>query len=458
MRSRTIREGSVGLLILVGVGLFGFLILWLRGIDLTNRSYRIFIEFAETGGLQTGAAVRYRGVQVGNVVGVRPRANRVEVEVEILDSSLLIPNGVLVEANQAGFLGDTSIDITPQEQLSEAVIADNRPLGRDCNSSIVVCNGDRLQGVVGVSLDKLIRSTVGLSEQFTDPELFANIQDLTRNSSDAAASVSALSNEVTTLVRLVREELGPLTDSARTVADSVSRAADQLTLTATETNDLILTNRAGLVTTLDNLNATSIRLRSVVDSIAPLAEEGEITRNLEDLSANIAAVSANAAIASANLRDVSNQLSDPTTLVMLQQTLDSARATFQNVQKITADLDELTGDPALRQDIRNLITGFSDLVSSTQKLEQQAQVAQTLPAAPASATVGLPETTIPIVENSGDWRDRYTPSTVESQPIDSRIDQRITMRPYTVTSRVGERVQVAFPVVRPVDAETSNTQ
>jgi len=49
------------------------------------------------------------------------------------------------------------------------------------------------------------------------------------------------------------------------------------------------------------------------------------------------------------LRDVSNALNNPTNLLVLQQTLDSARVTFQNTQKITSDLDELTG--TLRDEI-----------------------------------------------------------------------------------------------------------
>ena len=52
--------------------------------------------------------------------------------------------------------------------------------------------------------------------------------------------------------------------------------------------------------------------------------------------------------------------------------------TFQNAQKITSDLDELTGDPSFRDSIRQLIEGLSGLVSSTQQVEQQVQVANTL--------------------------------------------------------------------------------
>ncbi|MCY7275177.1 MAG: MCE family protein, partial [Phormidesmis sp. CAN_BIN44] len=71
-------------------------------------------------------------------------------------------------------------------------------------------------------------------------------------------------------------------------------------------------------------------------------------------------------------------------------------ATFQNAQKITADLDELTGDPQLRNDLRNLIKGLSGLTSSTQQLQQQAQVAQVL--APYAETSPQSTTTLEATE------------------------------------------------------------
>ena len=67
------------------------------------------------------------------------------------------------------------------------------------------------------------------------------------------------------------------------------------------------------------------------------------------------------------------------------QTLDSARATFQNVQKITSDVDEITGNPAVRNSIRKLIEGLGNLLGSTEQLRQQVKVAETL--APLSEKV-----------------------------------------------------------------------
>ncbi|WP_039752222.1 MlaD family protein, partial [Chlorogloeopsis fritschii] len=81
MRSRTLREGSVGLLILVGLGVFGAIILWLNRFNAARSSYKAFVEFANAGGMQKGAAVRYRGVKVGNISAIRPGPNNVEVEI-----------------------------------------------------------------------------------------------------------------------------------------------------------------------------------------------------------------------------------------------------------------------------------------------------------------------------------------------------------------------------------------
>ena len=79
--------------------------------------------------------------------------------------------------------------------------------------------------------------------------------------------------------------------------------------------------------------------------------------------------------------------------------------TFQNAQKITSDLDELTGDPALRENLRQLINGLSGLVSSTEQLQQQVEVAQTLDtlktamnkSEAGTVSLGANNQTIPIV-------------------------------------------------------------
>jgi phospholipid/cholesterol/gamma-HCH transport system substrate-binding protein len=58
---------------------------------------------------------------------------------------------------------------------------------------------------------------------------------------------------------------------------------------------------------------------------------------------------------------------------MLQQTVNSARSTLQNLEKITSDLDELTGDPQFRSSLRVIITALGQFLATTQQLEEQVQ-------------------------------------------------------------------------------------
>ncbi len=376
MRSRSIREGTVGLLILLGLAMFAGVILWLRGVSLGRRSYRVTMDFKNIAGMQEGTPVRYRGLTVGKIVRTRPGPNGVEVEVEISPSDLIIPKkNLTVEANQSGLLGSTAIDILPRSNLTTPVSAN--PLDKDCDRDLIVCHQSRLDGQIGVSVDELIRASIKFADVYSDREFFNNLNALTRNSAQAAAEVTALTKEFQDLTRVAKVQIASLSATAQefsTTAQSLTTTSEKLGLTADQVSGLIATNRASLVDTLENVNLITRDLRSTVDKLGPVVDQvqqGELLRNLETLSAN-------AAQASANLRDVSNALNNQTNLAVLQQTLDSARATFQNAQKITADLEELTGDPALRDNLRKLINGLSGLVSSTQQLQQQSQVAQVL--------------------------------------------------------------------------------
>jgi phospholipid/cholesterol/gamma-HCH transport system substrate-binding protein len=396
MRSRTLREGSVGLLILGGLALFGWLILWLRGLSLGSRSYHVFLEFPSIPGLESGAAVRFRGVTVGKVVQTRPGPNGVEVEVEISPADLIIPKNVKVEASQSGLLGSTYIEITPTQPLVGSVSA--KPLDPGCNSNVIVCNKDRLRGETGVSIDELIRSATRFADVYSSPQFFANLNSLAKNSAEAASEVTKLSREFGEVAKVTRRELGTFSQSAQ----AVTVTANKLGLTADQVNSILSNNRSSLISTLDNINQITSQLRVTTTNLNPIVtrlQQGELLRNLEVLSANAAA-------ASANLRDVSKSLNSPANLLALQQTLDSARATFQNAQKITADLDELTGDPTFRVNLRKLVNGLSNLVSSTQQLHQQAQFAQFLaplatdPVEPAEANRGaIAQETVPPSAN-----------------------------------------------------------
>ncbi|MBD2305417.1 MCE family protein [Chroococcidiopsis sp. FACHB-1243] len=435
MRSRAVREGSVGLLLLLGMGIFIAIFLWIRGLTVGERSYSFTVEFPRVNGLLEGAAVRYRGVTIGRIASIRPQVNGVEVTVEISPANVVIARDAIIEANQSGFLGEVSVDITPQREVpTEQVTA--RALDPKCDRALIVCNGSRLTGEIGVSTDELIRFTTRFASVYSNQELYENINAAIENTSIVAADVSRLTRELTTLTKSTRQQLDNLavtadriTATTNKTASQFGATANQVRLTAEQANDLIANlnrlvteNRTSLVATLDNLTQTSKQLRSSVETLTPTVNrvtQGQLIENLETLTAN-------ATEASTNLRDASKALNSPSNVLALQQTLDSARVTFQNAQKITSDLDELTGDPSFRDSIRQLIEGLSGLVSSTQQVEQQVQVANTLDSVAVAAqerqggiAVGRDGFPNPPVRESGvgSWGQERQGSNSSHQPL-----------------------------------------
>ncbi|USR90095.1 MlaD family protein [Phormidium yuhuli AB48] len=409
MRSRTLREGSLGLFILLGLGLFGVLSFWLRGVSLGRQTYEFVVEFQDALGMQPGAPVRYRGVRVGRLVEVVPGTNGVDAKIEILSGDLKIPRPPYVEANQVGFIGETTIDILAPDQPLPQVGDLAVPRDSDCNPQVIICHGDRVLGRVGISFEKLTRASTRFTESFSDPELIETVQLLLENTAQASEDIAGLARNVSEMTVFFQEELGILSDSALATTQTLTRTAEDFGTTAQSfnqtavelnrltatANQLVADNRTSLVTTLDNLNAMSLELRVAASGITPLLQQSDRTlslvnenlsqleqanliADLEVLVNNATVLSENAAVASQNLRDVSEAVNDPANLLLLQETLSSARSTFENVEKITGDLDELTGDPQLRENLRRLINGLSGLVSLRDQLEQDTQLAQAL--------------------------------------------------------------------------------
>ncbi|MBX2865237.1 MAG: MCE family protein [Leptolyngbyaceae cyanobacterium MAG.088] len=395
MQARGVREGSVGLLILAGLGLFVGLFAWLRGASFGRSSYALTVELPDTLGLNVGSPVRFRGVKVGEVTSLRAQTNGVVVTLDIQPATLLIPRDSSVEASQSGFIGQVALDFRPKPGMQRIVAVDSlSPFEPNCDRTLIFCNGDRLGGQVGANFDDLIRATTNIATQLGETDLKQTLVTLStaarsvtqlsrsarvtlRDVSGAANGLSQLSrdtrqqlqniNGVTTSVTQAASQVGNTANQLGQLSPKISTTVDQLGTAANEITTVVKVNRGTLTTTLNNLNGASQDLKVVVNDLAPIigrVQQGKLIENLETLAAN-------GAQASENLNTLTATLNNPVTLLGVAQTLDSARVTFQNTQKITTDLEQLTGNAEFRENLIKLINGLSKLVSSTQSLEQQ---------------------------------------------------------------------------------------
>ncbi|AFY69543.1 Mammalian cell entry related domain protein [Thalassoporum mexicanum PCC 7367] len=356
MRSRFFRESTLGIFILVVLGALAGVLLWQRGLRLGGRGFSFTIELEDASGLDVGSPLRYRGIQVGSVKGVEAATGKVRVNVEVDDSDLAMPVDSVIETNQSGFLASTAIDIFPQTDLDSAPDLD--PLAQDCNSDLIICQGSVVFGTTGVDFTKLLRDSTEALERFGDEEFLGNLNSTLLSITAAADDIAALARSANNTI--VDFDV-PITEFADSAA-AITRAADQVSLAATSADSLILENKEQLAQTLDSISAASEEAQRLIASAQPLLDDGQLSANLKELSSN-------AAQTAANLRELSDQINDPNTIIALRETLDSARATFANTQKITADLDELTGDPRFRDNIRSLVDGLSGLLSSAEEIE-----------------------------------------------------------------------------------------
>lgn len=375
------RQSIIGLMLLGSIGLLGLVILWLRNFSFGSSSYQATIVFPNAAGMTPGTRVAYRGVKIGQVSSVEPTTEGVDIGV-VLAANRLIPSNSRIEATQAGLVGETSIDITPLQSLPpEDKIAS--PLDSNCEPSLIICDGSILQGQGKLDVNTLIRALTRIANILGDPETTTAFRSVMQNATNSLGDISDLldqakesggldtlngtlssldlaANEITILIEELREK-GSI-DTVNSTLTSIAKAADEARL-------FLEDNDASIIATLESITRTSDELRLTVKSLTPLiqkVDQGEILDNVETLTANAAELTA-------NLRDFSANLDDPNNMLLIEKTLNSARSTFENLQKITSDLDELTGNPQLRQDLEQLIRGLRNLTSSTQLLQQQVE-------------------------------------------------------------------------------------
>ncbi len=368
MRSRAVREGAVGLLILAGALGFAGLFLWIYNLRFGGQGFRFTVTYTNVAGLTEGSSVRLRGVNVGRVERIVPQPGQVEVQVAV-DQPLAIPRDAIFFTSQTGLVGETVMDILPRNSGDIQALAGS-PLAEDCNRRQIVCDGDVVEGTPGVDFGQLLTQMDRLITRVNDDALFENLNLTLAGVTRLANSVADLSETLEERVSALRTEdldLSQFTVAATAIqeaAASVSRTARSFQSAFDELTRLVEQNRTSLNASLQNVQRVSEDLQAMSSAVRPLITNPQLQTDVEQIVANVRVASANVAEATEDLRQISTNLNDPGTMATLRQTLDSARVTFQNIQKISADIDELTGDPQFRRSLRDLVLGLSGLVSS----------------------------------------------------------------------------------------------
>ncbi len=83
---------------------------------ITDDTYTVSADMAESGGIFVGAEVTYRGIQVGRVEGLRLSSSGVFVEMGIQNEENDIPSDVIAVVANRSAVGEQYIDLQPQRK------------------------------------------------------------------------------------------------------------------------------------------------------------------------------------------------------------------------------------------------------------------------------------------------------------------------------------------------------
>ena len=401
-RNTSVRSKRKKLFFLLGLGLLGGAA-FLGFQIIRGNNFHTVLFFPNARGIVRGMPVTYWGAKVGEVMGFEPEPKGVAVGIKIWPADRLIPRDSLFKLSRVE--GRRRIDIQPRNPLPPEA-ANMTPKSSNCDPKIILCNTKGISSISSLSWGNLVYSFNSIQD------INSGVQSMETTVEDVGANVREMKGTVQELGQLGQEVQGLLkTDKINKTLSkldktltSVEQAANNISVVAQKAGNLSDQATGLIVTarqtkTIDHLNSTLTSVGGAADqvqvfmeinktnlmntliSIEQLSKQVTLTvRKLDPISEqiqeqklleNLEIISRNAAQLTTNLNEVSSQLKDPRSRLQIQQIMDSAQSLLNNLNKITSDVDELTGNPSLRRDILRLIQGLTNLLSSTQLLQQQ---------------------------------------------------------------------------------------
>jgi phospholipid/cholesterol/gamma-HCH transport system substrate-binding protein len=396
----------LGVFGLVCFGLLVFLSLRLFGIPFWARSFRTVLLLPHGRGLVVGDPVTYRGVRIGEVRSIQPEAEGVAVVAEITPADRLIPRDSLIQVAPGEQEGHRTLDIIPRRELPNDIkIA--KPLDRNCDPNLILCHQGNLDSASQLqtslrnlralriqtsstlqTIDTLGANTDALLAEVRQEQLVSSINITLIALQKVIEKLSKLSDDTSGMLSTIRqnrtiEKISQISGESAALLQEVRRTQTLNNLNSTlvsvrGTSEQIRTfmaiNRIRLTDTLTSLSQTSKQLNRSLRRLDPLAQQLEQTKVLSSLDQ----IAMNTAILTSDLQKFSGALSDPQTLQRLHTLLAAAESLILNLNKITSDVDELTGNPRFREDVLELIHALSKLFSLVQKFSEQLSQAEAL--------------------------------------------------------------------------------
>jgi phospholipid/cholesterol/gamma-HCH transport system substrate-binding protein len=290
-------EWKVGLFVLLSLGFAAALIMkFSKSSSVFTKTYEILVITSNAGGMRPGASVLMAGVQIGTVEAISLDDNGKIVTMYLqIQSRYRVHADALFTIEQAGFLGDEYIAITPQKNKAPEIQPDQTVRCRE-----------------PFNLQEVARSASGLLQRIDQTALQLN--DAVSRIDHTILAESTLTNFAAAVVnfRVVSERA---LAALHNVDDLVSTNSPALTVTVSnlvhfseQLDDLteelqltVATNRVEITSAMQNLQLSTVHLNGILNDLqAGKGLAGGILKD-EDLRQQFASTLHNLNVVSSNL-------------------------------------------------------------------------------------------------------------------------------------------------------------
>jgi phospholipid/cholesterol/gamma-HCH transport system substrate-binding protein len=270
---------AVGVVILLGLVLIVGGTIWMRGHGLGRGKREVQARFREVGQLQTGNAVKLRGVPVGQVEEIALEQRGVGVIVKMkIDQDVQLPDDPVVILSPESFFGDWQAEIFPRTRY---------PLYNYAESS----DPTVLPGYALPDMSRMTAVAERIAENIaviTDRVDIAFTEQTALNIRKAVENIQAVTGQLTGLLQAQEQTVKGVADQLEATSQTLGSAAETIQRTFAQIESAI--SEGELESIVDNVNRVT-------------AELEQLSGNLVDVSGNLgtAVTSADSAFQSLNV-------------------------------------------------------------------------------------------------------------------------------------------------------------
>lgn len=321
---------KLGVFLLVSAALFVLSLVVLTGMEMWEDQDRYYIEFSESvSGLEIGAPVKLRGVDVGSVIDIRLEPENVEV-VKVFISVI---KGTPIKSDTKAFINMQGITGLKFIELAEGT-AQARTLEPGSRIAAGRTMLEQLTGRasdIGVKVEKVLNNVLYI----TRPANRDRIDAILEGTEEAVGNLNTLSEDsratlaqARSLVRETRRPLAALLEAATQTVQLADATLIDITATSSQGRDAIRAMKlgetvAGVRQTNEMVQAQleSLALGGTLDRISQALETfrvllAEVTETLSQNQDQFRATLYNLRMASESLKEFSRALeSKPSRLI-----------------------------------------------------------------------------------------------------------------------------------------------